>query len=196
LIPGYAARVPLIALALVVLIPIAFLLATPWLLVQRFRAGTKRKPARGWVATANVAGVLFSASVFLFAAAITNIWVPHAFGYSVSGIGVGALLGLLGLAFTRWERNTDALHYTPNRWLVLLITAAIAARLLYGLSRAWQAWRADTDGTSWVVAAGVAGSMAVGAAVIGYYAMYAVGVWWQVRRHRKRPPRWSIREVT
>ena len=186
---------PLIPLALVLLIPLAFLLASPWLIVQRFRAGTRRKPARGWVATINVFGVLFSACVFLFAAAITNFWVPNAFGYSLVGFTVGAMLGIAGLTFTRWERGEGGLHYTPNRWLVLLITAAIATRLLYGLSRAWHSWRTDAGGTSWVVAAGVAASMAVGAAVIGYYAMYAVGVWWQVRRYRRRPSRWSIREV-
>lgn len=186
---------PLIPLALVLLIPLAFVLATPWLLVQRFRMGTKRKPARGWVATINAAGVVFSAGVFFFAAALTNFWVPNAFGYSAIGFAVGVALGVAGLIFTRWERTDGALHYTPNRWLVLLITVAIAARLLYGFLRAWHAWRTDTDGTSWVVAAGVAGSMSVGAAVIGYYAMYALGVWWQVRRHRKRPARWSIREV-
>src|ERR687894_382705 len=110
---------------MVLLIPLAFVLATPWLIVQRFRMGTRRKPARGWVATLNVFGVLLSAGVFLFAAAITNFWVPNAFGYSTIGFAVGAVLGIAGLTFTRWERSDRGLHYTPNRWLVLLITAAV-----------------------------------------------------------------------
>ena len=177
---------PLIALALVLLIPIAFVLATPLMIVQRFRMGTARRPGRGWVATLNVVAVIFSVGVFVLAAAVTTFWVPRALAYSVIGLGVGGLLGLAGLALTRWERTPGALHYTPNRWLVLLITVAVAARLLYGFVRAWNAWSADASGTSWVAAAGIAESMAVGAAVLGYYAMYAIGVWLRVRRHRRQ----------
>ena len=177
---------PLIALALVLLIPFAFILATPLLIVQRFRAGTARRPGRGWVAALNFFGVLFSVAVFVFAAAITTFWVPRALEYSLLGLFIGGLLGLAGLALTRWERTPGALHYTPNRWLVLLITVAVAARLLYGFARAWNAWSADAPGTSWVAAAGIAQSMAVGAAVLGYYAAYASGVWWRVRRHRRQ----------
>ena len=177
---------PLIALALVVLIPLAFILATPLMIVQRFRMGTARRPGRGWVATLNVLAVLFSVGVFVVAAAITTFWIPRAFEYSLLGLAAGGLLGLAGLALTRWERTPAALHYTPNRWLVLLITIAVAARLLYGFARAWNAWNADAAGTSWIAAAGIAQSMGVGAAVLGYYAVYAIGVWWRVRRHRRQ----------
>jgi hypothetical protein len=178
--------VPLIALAMVLLIPIAFVLATPLMIVQRFRMGTARRPGRGWVATLNLIAVMFSVGVFVVAAAITTFWVAGALGYSLVGLCVGGLLGCAGLALTRWERTPGAFHYTPNRWLVLLITVAIAARLLYGFARAWNAWSADESGTSWVAAAGIAQSMAVGAAVLGYYAIYALGVWWRVRRHRRQ----------
>ena len=195
MIRGYDAAVPLIALALVLLIPFAFVLATPLMIVQRFRAGTARRPGRGWVAALNLFGVLFSVSLFLFAVAITTFWVPQALAFSSTGLATGALLGMLGLAFTRWEETPGGLHYTPNRWLVLLITLAIAARLLYGISRAWQAWRADTGDTSWLAESGLAGSMGVGAAVLGYYAIYFAGVWWRIRRQRKPPSRWSIREI-
>ena len=177
---------PLIALALVLLIPILFVLATPLMIVQRFRMGTARRPGRGWVATLNMVAVIFSVGVFVAAATITTFWVPNALGNSLVGLLVGGLFGLAGLGLTRWELAPGALHYTPNRWLVLLITVVVAARLLYGFVRAWNAWSADHAGTSWVAAAGVAQSMGVGAAVLGYYAIYAVGVWWQVRRHRRR----------
>ncbi|HSH38826.1 MAG TPA: hypothetical protein VK993_08570, partial [Chthoniobacterales bacterium] len=69
---------PLLALALVLLIPVAFVLATPLMIVQRFRMGTARRPGRGWVATLNVAAVTFSVGVFVVAAAITTFWVPRA----------------------------------------------------------------------------------------------------------------------
>lgn len=43
----------------------------------------------------------------------------------------------------------------------------IAARLFHGLWRMWHTRRADLEGESWLVAAGVAGSMAAGAVVLG-----------------------------
>jgi hypothetical protein len=54
--------------------------------------------------------------------------------------------------------------------------------LLYGLWRIWHAWRAAEPNDSWLAAAGIAGSMAVGAIVIGYYLAYSAGVRWKLRR--------------
>jgi hypothetical protein len=42
------------------------------------------------------------------------------------------------------------------------------------------------EGESWFVAAGVAGSMAAGAVVIGYYLVYWLGVRRRWRRHAVR----------
>jgi hypothetical protein len=36
------------------------------------------------------------------------------------------------------------------------------------------------------VAFGVAGSLAAGALVLGYYLSYWAGLWWLFRRHRRR----------
>jgi hypothetical protein len=52
----------------------------------------------------------------------------------------------------------------------------------YGFWRSWHAWRAGIEGGSWYVAAGVAGSMAAGAVVLGYYFSY----WFGVRRRLRR----------
>jgi hypothetical protein len=48
--------------------------------------------------------------------------------------------------------------------------------LVYGLWRIWHAWRTSGANDSWLASAGVAGSMAVGAVVIGYYLTYSCGV--------------------
>lgn len=93
---------------------------------------------------------------------------------------------LVGLAMTRWEPTPQALHYTPNRWLVLLITLAVTTRLLYGLWRIWHAWRTAGSDASWLASAGVAGSMAVGAVVLGYYLTYSAGVRWRLRESLPR----------
>jgi hypothetical protein len=158
-----------------------FLFSMPLLLVLRYRAGTMRRRGRKWAATFNVLGLMVSAALFLWVAAMTTLWVPDAFTYSLAGFAGGGLLGLLGLALTRWEATPQALYFTPNRPLVLLLTLAITARLLYGLWRVWHTWRAAGPNDSWLAAAGIAGSMAVGAIVIGYYLTYSAGVRWRLR---------------
>ncbi len=163
----------------------AVLIAIPLGLVQRYRVGTKRRIGRSWVAALNLLLASFSAAVFLWVAALTNFWLPTAFKSSLLAFGAGLLLGLVGLLLTRWDRTPHGLHYTPNRWLVLCIVAAVAARLIYGWLRGWHAWQTHGNDTSWLAAAGIPGSMAVGAGVLGYYTAYWAGVWWRVRRHRK-----------
>ena len=59
----------LIVLALVALVPIA--------LVQRYRMGTARQRARGWLATINVAGIALSAAILLASAALASVWVTR-----------------------------------------------------------------------------------------------------------------------
>ncbi len=172
----------LIPLAIALFVILALVITMPLSLVMRYRAGTARRLGRKWVTTLNLVMIALSAAVFLWAAAITSFWVPNAFRYSLFGLLGGGLLGLLGLASTRWEKTPQALYYTPNRWLILVITLAVTTRLLYGLWRIWHAWRTAGPETSWVASAGVAGSMAVGAVVLGYYLTYSAGVRWRLRR--------------
>ena len=159
----------------------------PLALVQRYRVGTARRAARGWVAALNIAGLSMSAVLFVASAAITSVWVPDALTYTVMGMGAGAALGVLGLALTRWEARPGSLYYTPNRPLVLAITLVVTARVAYGFWRGWETWRSGVGGEAWLVTAGVAGSMAAGAVVIGYYVVYWVGVRRRWRRLRRAP---------
>jgi hypothetical protein len=170
-----------VVLAVVALIPIS--------IVQRYRVGTSRQRARGWLAAINLAGLTLSALLFLTSAAITTIWVPGAFTYTAAGLATGCALGIVGLWLTKWEPGLDALHYTPNRALVLGITLVVTARIFYGFWRGWETWRSGVDDGSWFVAAGVAGSMAAGAVVLGYYLAYWIGVRRRIRRHAARPLR-------
>ncbi len=161
-----------------VLLVLAIVLLIPLSIVQRYRVGTSRRRARGWLATINLAGIALSVSLFLVAAVVTSVWIPYAFSYAVMGLIGGGVLGIIGLWLTRWESGPGVLHYTPNRYLVLGLTLVVVARLAYGFWRAWQAWRAGIEGTSWAAASGVAGSLAAGAVVLGYYLCY----WYGVRR--------------
>ncbi|MEY2510579.1 MAG: hypothetical protein QOE26_1342 [Verrucomicrobiota bacterium] len=172
---------PLIPIILVLLLMIALVIATPFLLYLRYRTGTMRRRGRKWAANINLASLALSAALLVWVAALTTFWVPHAFSYSLAGLFTGFLLGLLGLALTRWEITPQGLHYTPNRWLVLLLTLAVVTRLLYGLWRIWHAWHTTARDASWLASAGIAGSMAVGAVVVGYYFVYFAGVRWKLR---------------
>ena len=168
-----------VLLALVVLVPLS--------LFMRYRRGTARQQARGWVAALNVVTLTISATLLLSTAAITTFWIPRAFPYTAAGFGGGVLLGLVGLRASRWESTPQSLHHTPNRWLVLMILMVVTSRILYGLWRVAHAWSERVPGTSWLAAAGVGGSMAAGAVVMGYYLTYWLGVRRRLVRHQRGP---------
>ncbi len=172
---------PLIPLLVALLFVCGLLFATPFLLFLRYRAGTARRAGRPWVAIINLLSFLISAALFTWIAAITNFWVPRAFAYSLVGMLSGCLLGLVGLVLTRWEKRAAVVYYTPNRLLVLFVTFAVGARMIYGLWRIWHAWHTTGHDSSWLAAAGIPGSMAVGALVLGYYLAYNAGVCYKLR---------------
>ena len=171
---------PIILAALLLLVGVLFLsvVLIPLTLIQRYRAGTMRRRARVWLATVNVVGISISIVFLLVSAAITNVWIPRALVYAVAGVTAGLAVGALGLALTRWETSPSALFYTPNRWLVLTITLAVAGRIAFGLWRTYQAWQALGGDVVQAASTGVAGSLGAGALILGYYAAY----WFGVRR--------------
>ena len=174
---------------LVLLLAFVFLLLfmvvmLPLSIAMRFRASSTRRRARGWVISVNFFAALLSAATLLVTAAVSNVWIPNAFRYALVGAGCGLVLGLIGLALSRWETTPHALHYTPNRWLALLITLVVTARILYGFWRAWHAWQTTPDGASWLANSGAAGSLGAGATVLTYYVVYWAGLQRRVRRHR------------
>ena len=176
---------PLIPLVAVLLLVVALVLTMPLTLFLRYRASTVRRLGRRWVATLNLVMIVLSAGLFLTVAAITSFWVSGAFRYSLFGFMGGCFLGLLGVALTRWEETPRALYYTPNRWLILIIILAVTARLLYGVWRIWHGWHTSGSDTSWLEAAGIAGSLAIGAVVLGYYVTYLAGIRWRLRRRTR-----------
>jgi hypothetical protein len=175
--------VPLILLAVaLVLAPIVLM---PISLLLRYRAGTARRQARGWVAALNLVGLAISTSLFTIGAALASIWVPRALSYSLLGLLGGFALGIVGLWLSRWERGPQSLHYTPNRWLVLAVTLVVTARVLFGLWRGWHTWHDAPGETPWLTAFGVAGSMAAGAVVLGYYLSYWMGIRRRLQAHTR-----------
>ena len=180
---------PLLALPLLLLLPLAVIALMPLILVQRYRAGSARRLARPWFASLNVVLMTLSGALFLVTAAVTNIWVPTAFVSAVAGMVLGVALGAVGLMLSRWDETPRALHYTPNRWLVLAITLIVAVRIVYGLWRGWMSLDAVLGYPTFAAAFGVAGSLGAGATVIGYYLAYGIGLRRRIGRWQKRPLR-------
>ena len=175
---------PLLAFALILFAILAAIALLPVSIIQRYRVGTSRQLARGWLITINLFGFAVSTLLFVVGAAVTNIWVPRAFTYTLLGLAGGCALGMVGLAMTRWEVTPRSVHYTPNRPLVLTITLIVTARLLYGLWRAWHGWSSAVDDTEWLATSGAAGALGAGAVVLGYYLVYWAGVRRRLRRLR------------
>src|SRR5215475_8416658 len=111
--------VPIILLGLLVFVLLALAGVVLLSLALRYRAGTARRQARRWVASMNVWATSFSAVFFLSFTFLVSFWVESAFRFALIGIGVGGILGLIGLAMTRWESEPESLFYTPSRWLAL-----------------------------------------------------------------------------
>ncbi len=184
---GRFCYVPLLVVPLAILAVVAIsVLLLPWSIVQRYRAGTARRLARTWLAFLNAFVIGLSAAAFLTTTAISSIWIPGAFSNSILGFTGGCVLGVVGLWMTLWERGSNALYYTPNRWLVLAVTLTVAARLCYGLWRTWQMWHTAPSCESWVTASGFTGSLAAGALILGYYIIFWAGVWIFAKGHLLR----------
>jgi hypothetical protein len=179
--------VPIIVFALLVFVLLALTGVILLSLALRYRAGTARRQARSWVASLNVWMTGFSTVFFLSFTLLLSFWVGSAFRFALIGMGCGALLGLFGLALTRWESRPEGLFYTPSRWLALVLVFAIAARVVYG----W--WRGTHSGSSapgdqhWLITASSTQlSLAVAAGLIGYYLAYSIGVRLRLTRHEQR----------
>src|SRR5436189_833994 len=127
--------VPIILFALLLFVLLALAGVILLSLALRYRAGTARRQARRWVASLNVWMTSFSAVFFLSFTLLLSFWVGSAFGFALTGMCFGGILGLLGLAITRWESQDEGLFYTPSRWLAFLIVFAITSCFVYGWCR-------------------------------------------------------------
>ena len=179
--------VPIILFGLLLFVLLAFAGVVLLSLALRYRAGTARRQARPWVASLNASLTSFSALFFLSFAILLSFWVPSAFRFAVIGMGCGGILGLLGLALTRWESRRDGLFYTPSRWLAIVITLVIAARFIYGWWRATHSDSSTAGDQHWIFSASATQlSLAVAAGLIGYYLIYSIGVRLQIARYHRR----------
>jgi hypothetical protein len=179
--------VPIILFGLLVFVLLALAGVVLLSLALRYRASTARRQARRWVASLNVWATSFSAVFFLSFSLLLSFWIGSAFRFALIGMALGGILALLGLAVTRWESQREGLFYTPNRWLAIVVTLAIAARFAYGWWRATHAGSSAPGDHHWLITASATQlSLAVAAGLIGYYLIYSIGVRVRLTRHEQR----------
>ncbi|MGE8280165.1 MAG: DUF1453 domain-containing protein [Stenotrophomonas sp.] len=168
----------LLALPLAILVFVALmLLLMPLSLWQRVRSGSARRQARPWLITFNFWATLVSTALFALFAIVASYWWPGAWLYASLGWLAGLLVGALGHVLTRFEPGPQTLHYKPNVWLVLALTAMIVVRLVVGVVQGWQA---SVNNVPWPTSGWLshAGLLAMAALLLGYAGMYG----WLLRR--------------
>lgn len=166
---------PLLLLLPLILLGVLALwaLLLPVALVQRYRHGRQRRRAQPLAVRINAWLLLVSLALFLLGAWIAGHWVAGAGLHAAGGTAAGVLLGVVGLALTRFESTPRGLYYTPPAWLVLALTLLVAARLVWGLVVAWQRWHMDMPVAGWN---GHASLFAAGGLLLGYALAQAWGL--------------------
>ena len=116
----------------------------------------------------------------LIAALISVLIVhdPEVLGALLAGIAGGAVLGLFGLRYTKFEVTPQGRFYTPHTYIGIAVTALFVGRLLYRFLEVYNG----------VIPAAAAGrglanayrhspfTLAVFGVLVGYYVLYYLGV--------------------
>lgn len=179
---------PFLLLLLFLLLPLMWVVLLPVSLWQRYRYGRARRLARGWLLAINAWTLLLSAALFVLATAVSLVWWPDSLMHAGAGMAVGALLGVVGVALTRWDVAPAGVYYQPNAWLVLALLALVAARIALGLFQFARYWQAEViDANSMLTGHG--SLVGVAGLLLGYYLVYAWGVKWRVARLQRLQPR-------
>lgn len=165
---------------IVVVVLTLWAILLPFSLWARYSAGRARRRAQPWVISVNAWLLAVSVLIFITTAALAAWWMEHALRDAAIGLLTGCALGALGLWTTRFEGTGTSIHYTPNRWVVVGLTAVIAIRLGLGLWLTWQHLAGSSGGSvSAIVKAG--GWMGVAGLLFGYHLVYAWGLRAKVR---------------
>lgn len=176
---------PLLLIPLLILGFIAlWALLLPLALLQRYRRGKARRRAQGWVVKGNAVLLAMSVVLFVLGAWISTHWIEAALAYACIGLGIGVVIGVAGLWFSRFEATDNGLYYTPNRWLVLTLTTLVAARIALSLWQLWRRWH-TTDAAGWQLLNDHASLFAVGGLLLGYYLAYTFGLRARIARMRR-----------
>jgi hypothetical protein len=174
----------LLALPLLALLLVLSLALLPWLLWQRYRAGSARRRAWSWMLALGWWTSLASTALFAVSVLVAGFFWPAAWRYCAIAWLAGLLLGAFGHAITRFEATPQGLYYQSNRWLVLALTLLVAARIVAGIVQATRVWLygATWPESGWLSHAGL---LAVAALLLGYATAQAFGLHRRARRFER-----------
>lgn len=177
----------LLLLALIPALLLFVLLLIPIGVVMRYRVASSRRRAYAWLAALQVWAFVISGALLLVSVLIASIWEPQVAAYSFMGVLGGLGTGVLALRLTRWENEGRRTFMTTNRWIVLIVTVGVSARVLYGFALSIRTGIAALGGESFaspLLDAGVAGSMAAAAVFVCYQLVFWAGVRRRLTGHR------------
>lgn len=166
--------VPALLAALFVLWALLFPLA----IIQRYRHGKARRRVQPWAVRVNAWLLAASTLLFVAFAWIMARWIADALADAGIGLAIGGAVGLVGLAFDRFEATPQGIFRTPNRWLVLGLSLLVAARIGIGL---WLVW-SDGPSTNATALLSRGGLLGVGGVLLGYAALTGWGLRFRVAR--------------
>jgi hypothetical protein len=107
--------VPIVpVLALIAGLLVFTLVMLPLSIVLRFRAGSTRRRAWGWLVSLNLGAALLSSALLFVTAAVSSNWIPNSFRYTLIGSACGFALGFVGLALSRWETTAQNCTTRPT----------------------------------------------------------------------------------
>lgn len=150
-----------------------------WALYRRMRRSFGRQRVRDGYLWLRI-GILAAIAVLIGAGIARDFDVLSAL---LAGVACGAVLGYLGLRYTKFEITSEGRFYTPHAYIGLAVMALLVGRLLYR-------FLAMYDGAVPAAAAGrdLAAyyqhnpfTLAVFGAVVGYYVLFYVGVMLRTR---------------
>jgi hypothetical protein len=110
------------ALSVAVAVPLIALLY-----YRRFRRLFGRQAVREGRMMARIV-ILGAVGAMFLAFSLRN---PLALAADAGGLVVGVALGWWGLRLTRFERQSDGVHYIPHSWFGIGISALLIGRLIY-----------------------------------------------------------------
>jgi len=98
-----------------------------WSIYRRVRRNIGRQKLRPRRAVTSIV-ILSAISVLIACTSLQNINLPLGFA---AGLLPGALLGFLGLRFTRFEANAAGHFYTPNMHIGIALSVLFVGRIAY-----------------------------------------------------------------
>jgi cytochrome b561 len=145
-----------------------------WRLYWRLRRSFGRQPVRDGY-------MWFRIGFLALIAALISVLIVHnldVLGALLAGIACGAVLGLFGLRYTKFEVTPQGRFYTPHTYIGIAVTVLFFGRLLYRFLEIYNGLIPAT-----AAGRGLANAyqhspftLAVFGVLVGYYVLYYLGV--------------------